>query len=49
LPFAGAARLTAYAIATACLTGLPDFTSALTFSRNAFSDFYLTNGIIYLS
>ena len=30
-----AARLVAYAIATACLTGLPDFTSARTLERKA--------------
>ena len=35
LPFLAASRLTLYAIATACFTGLPAFTSALMFLRNA--------------
>jgi hypothetical protein len=43
---AGAARLTEYAIATACLTGLPLLTSAATFLRNAAGDFDLTSGIL---
>ena len=47
LPFADF-RFTLYAIATACLTGLPAFTSAPTFFRNAdlLDDF--TRGITYV-
>jgi hypothetical protein len=46
--FAGlaAARLVAYAMATACFTGLPLLTSARMFCLNAFSDFDLTSGIL---
>jgi len=46
--FAGlaAARLVAYAVATACFTGLPLLTSARMFCLNAFSDFDLTSGIL---
>jgi hypothetical protein len=44
-PFLAAARFTEYAIATACLTGLPALTSALMFLRMAFLDDDLTNGI----
>ena len=40
-----ASRLTEYAMATACLTGLPDATSAFTFARNAFLLGDLTSGI----
>jgi len=36
--FFAAARLVAYAIATACLTGLPAFTSVLMFSLNALGE-----------
>jgi hypothetical protein len=36
--FFAAARLVAYAIATACLTGLPAFTSVFTFSLNALGE-----------
>ena len=35
LPFLADSRFTLYAIATACLTGFPAFTSALMFLRNA--------------
>jgi hypothetical protein len=45
----GALRLTEYAIATACFTGLPAATSAFTFLRKASGDFDLTKGIIYPS
>ena len=45
LPF-GAARLTAYAIATACFTGLPAATSAFTFLRKASGVLDLTSAII---
>jgi hypothetical protein len=45
LPFLEAARLTEYAIATACFCGLPAFISALMFLRMAFLDDDLTNGI----
>jgi hypothetical protein len=47
LPFdLAAALLTAYAIATLCLIGFPDFTSARTFALNAslLVDFF--NGMI---
>jgi hypothetical protein len=46
--FAAAFRLTLYAIATACLTGFPAFTSAPTFFRNAdlLDDF--TRGINFI-
>jgi len=42
-----ASRFTAYAIATACLTGFPAATSALTLARKALGDDDLTSGIIY--
>ena len=42
-----AARLVAYAIATACLTGLPAATSALMFLRKASLLADLTRGIVY--
>jgi hypothetical protein len=45
----GALRLTEYAIATACFTGLPAATSAFTFLRKASGDFDLTKGITYPS
>jgi hypothetical protein len=45
LPLPAAARLTEYAIATACFTGLPADTSALTFLRNASFEGDLTSGI----
>ena len=47
VPLLDAARLTEYAIATACFTGLPADTSALTFLRNASGDFDLTSGITW--
>ena len=43
--FLGAARFSLYAIATACLTGLPAFTSALMLCLKAFSDLDLIKGI----
>jgi hypothetical protein len=47
LPFlCWAARLVEYAIATACLSGLPALTSVATFFLKAFSDLDLTRGII---
>jgi len=46
-PLAAAARLVAYAMATACLTGLPAATSALMFLRKASLLEDLTRGIVY--
>ena len=46
--FFAASRLVAYAIATACLTGLPAATSALTFLLNAPLLVDLISGIIRL-
>jgi len=46
LPFLADSRFTLYAIATACLTGLPAFTSALMFLRNAEPLGDLTNGTL---
>jgi hypothetical protein len=43
----GAARLVLYAIATACLTGFPAFTSVAMFFLKAFSDFDLIKGMIF--
>ena len=41
-----AARLVAYAIATACLTGLPLLTSVRMFCLKAFSDFDFISGML---
>jgi hypothetical protein len=43
--FFAAARLTEYAMATACLTGFPAFTSVRMFLLNAGFDVDLVNGI----
>jgi hypothetical protein len=45
----GALRLTEYAIATACFTGLPAATSAFTFLRKASGVLDLTSGMIDLT
>jgi hypothetical protein len=46
LDFALASRWTLYAIATACLTGLPDFTSAETFLSKQFCEAHFLSGIL---
>jgi hypothetical protein len=43
---AAADRLTEYEIATACFTGVPDFTSRRMFSRNALAEDDLIKGTV---
>jgi hypothetical protein len=48
LALAFAWRCTLYAIATACLTGLPDFTSADTFRLKQFWEAHLRIGMGFI-
>lgn len=45
--FLAAARFSLYAIATACFTGFPAFTSVFIFFLNALGDFDLTSGMSF--